>query len=464
MMTIYHSVNNGTERYSKIIVPLYIFLLALLFFINQFESFKVFYLIGGLFLGVYYLKLNSGKYIGLMLVFFMFSPIFRRLIDWKFGTDSNSLILLTPSLISLLCVTDVLKSFRILNRRKYTPYVLALTGVILGFVVGAVNNGLLAALYDFLSWAGPIFVSIYIILQSNLDDNLQYFVKTMIYAAFFMGLYAVFQYVFAPPWDTQWLINSGLTSQGRPMPYSLRVWSTMNSTGIYAIFAMAGLLLAQFARSYFVIVLYIIGLLGLSLTLVRTAWIGLLLGLIIFLLFQKIRNIIKYAFLITFVIVGSYFTLLNTPFYIVFSSRINTLNNISNDGSFKDRQEVYLSETSHALLNVIGDGLGSSGLASKLSAGNVGGGQKGFDSGILNTLNSLGWFGTYLYAAGIILAIIFSIPKRKSPPIAAALFSISLVCIVQMFSYSSNVGVQGLLFWIPLALASKIKLVRNFNV
>ena len=58
-----------------------------------------------------------------------------------------------------------------------------------------------------------------------------------------LAIYGVIQFAWVPPWDGFWMDHAGMSSIGRPLPFQVRVFGTLNAPGVYAIFLMAGLLI-----------------------------------------------------------------------------------------------------------------------------------------------------------------------------------------------------------------------------
>ena len=197
---------------------------------------------------------------------------------------------------------------------------------------------------------------------------------------------------------------------------------------------------------------------ALSLSLVRTSWLCLCVVVLIYLLFQTPAKFLKNTVILLLVACSCFGILTVSPFYSKISERLTSLANISSDVSFKARRSSYNSQTSYALNNMLGDGLGTTGLSVKLSIRKsleMSIGQ--IDSGVLNTLNSLGWFGGSLYTLGLAMALVYAFPFSRSRDIASALFAVGLVCTIQMIAYSANISVQGYLMWMPLAMAMRLK-------
>jgi hypothetical protein len=88
-------------------------------------------------------------------------------------------------------------------------------------------------------------------------------------------LYGVVQFVVMPPWDRIWMIGTDLQSIGRPEPFSVRVFGSMTMPGTFAVVMEVGLLLLLSAEVRGRLPTLVLGFIGLLLSRIRTAWLGL---------------------------------------------------------------------------------------------------------------------------------------------------------------------------------------------
>ena len=106
-----------------------------------------------------------------------------------------------------------------------------------------------------------------------------------------MGLYGIYQYVVVPEWEKLWLLGSGMdSSSGSPVPYGLRVWSTLNSFGVYADMIATALLVLPSCSGPLVLPAAIAGGLSLLFTSARTGWIGWFVGFLFTTSFLKTKQ------------------------------------------------------------------------------------------------------------------------------------------------------------------------------
>jgi hypothetical protein len=194
------------------------------------------------------------------------------------------------------------------------------------------------------------------------------------------------------------------TSSGSPVPFGMRICSTMNSTGPFAMTMMVGLLMSIASPSKLKILAGVGGVPALLFTAVRTSWGALVIGLIYPLAMLDVRSRLR---LITAVML---FAGLCTPMLMIdqvsapIIKRMSTIGNLSDDNSFQARQGFYSNFSSIAEESFAGHGLGSTGLAAKLADPHA---QiiASLDSGVVDVVWVLGWPGGLLYVTGLFMLL-----------------------------------------------------------
>jgi len=147
-----------------------------------------------------------------------------------------------------------------------------------------------------------------------------------------LGIYGIYQFFMPPTWDRVWLENGRIgqisPSFGQPEPLRVRVWSTMNSPAPFANAMMAGLLLLLMIRSTLKLPAAVAGYLAFLLSMVRTAWLGWLIGFFLMLKNINPRVIIR-IFLSAVVLLVCLLPLLNDPrLATVIGDRVKTLTDL----------------------------------------------------------------------------------------------------------------------------------------
>ncbi len=399
---------------------------------------------------------SPARYIGFMWWMWFLSPEVRRLADWIQGAFTpTSLIQITPLAVTMIASVGLVRHYRMLAQRRGLPVLLILFGLAYGLLVGIVSSGLLAAIYDLANWLYPVLIGLHIMLHAR--DYPAYrsvILSTFIWGMLVMGAYGIVQFFVMPPWDALWMIGSKMNSQGAPVPYGVRVFSTMNSSGPFA-FAMMGALLFVFAATERV--RWLAGLVGFAafcLSLVRSTWGGWIIALCIQLL--RSNNRMRLRMLVSaLVLIGLCVPLLIAgPVADRLGQRLQSIVNLQDDHSYDDRNKFYASFAQTAFTDIAGQGLGATGVSTKLSNDRGRLGKYGnFDSGVMNVPFVLGWPGALLYLSGVLWlfgrALLAALRLRKDKFVTACV-SLSLSVFAMLIFTNSLIGTGGLLLFTSL--------------
>ena len=248
-----------------------------------------------------------------------------------------------------------------------------------------------------------------------------------------MGAYGIIQYLVAPPWDGFWLERANMVSIGKPIPLSIRVWSTLNSPRPFGIIMQIGLLLLLTTSKSIRIPATIAGYLSLLLSLSRAAWGSHVVSLIVLSSSLKPKFQIRLLITIACILFGLLPLLTIEPFASRIGERLSSLSNLDSDGSAEARRNTYDIVFNQALTSVFGEGLGG----------------KSYDSGILSMLLNLGWFGIAFYVGGVLLlvSILIKTPWCAIDTTLAAgrAVIVGFIALLPLGGFVS--GIQGVTFW-----------------
>ncbi|MBE9190688.1 O-antigen ligase domain-containing protein [Gloeocapsopsis crepidinum LEGE 06123] len=393
----------------------------------------------GLFL---YLR-HPGIYIGFTFWIWFLTPWVRRLVDYQNGWQDPSTVLLAPYLVTFITVITFLRYFPLVYRQTGLPFVLAVMGILYGFLVGLINLPIATVIVSLLNWLTPVLFGFHLFVNwQDYPDYRQIIERTFLWGALVIGAYGVWQYLVAPDWDRFWLVNmanQGLITFGQPEPLAIRVFSTMNANGPFAIVMMAALLLLFNTPGILRFPASAVGYLSFLLSLTRAAWLGWFTGVLIFVTSVKPRIQIRLIMTILIMVLCVLPLTTMEPFHQAINSRFQTFSNTSNDISYNERSERYEQSMNIAFSEVVGKGLGG--------AGNH------LDSAILNTLFSLGWIGTSLYWGGLLLLILGTLHAVSFDPFVSAARAISIGVFIQLVFGSVMLEVSGVILWGFLGIA-----------
>jgi hypothetical protein len=389
-----------------------------------------------LMVAIFLYQRHSILYIGLTWWIWFLAPIVRRISDYKSEYHDPSLILLTPFLISSICLPSVLY---LLPKKAFNvglPFTLAFFSLSFALSIGLINFPIQTVLTSALEWIAPVIFGAYLFLNWRMYPEQKKITKKVFLGMVILtGIYGIYQYLVAPDWDTFWLINSEMTSAGRPFPQEIRVWSTMHGPGVFAAAMMAGLILVSADSSPLAIPSLAVGAFAFLLSLVRSSWVGWLIGTTNFMLSAKPKLQIRF---ISFVIIVSLILipfLLTEPFSEIVVTRLQTFSNIESDESGQARSGIYSSVLQEVSDNFIGEGLSKTGRI--------------VDSGILQMLLSLGWIGTFIYISALVLIVrsSYSSAYQLNDPFSKAVRSIILAMYSTLIFGVSMIGLPGMIFW-----------------
>ena len=409
-------------------------------------------------IGAWLYATHPPYFIGFLLWSYLVSPFLRRVLDFAVGEFSTrSTMSVAPVIIGGLLGLTLLRFSGHLRKEDVRPFVYIAVGILYGFMVGVVKVGAFSAVWDLFNYLFPLFVGIqFTIFWQDYPRYVRVFRSVLIWMVPILGVYAAYQYFFAPPWDMFWLEESGMTSSmGKPVATEFRVFSTLNATGPFAIIMMAGLLALFDARGLMARLSALPGYGSFLLTLVRAAWGGWVVALCI--IVYRFQSRLRRRLVIV-LIVGAIFVtpaLYVGPIADSVNARMETISSLEDDGSASARIALFQTASKTVAGDPIGQGLGALGTAAKLSTGST----VNFDSGILAIPVTLGWPGTILFLMGVVSLLRITIPLtlKDTDQFAIILNAIACAFLAMMIFANQVTSVKGVIVWgcLGLAVASR---------
>lgn len=396
--------------------------------------------------GVLLLWRKPALYTGFMWWLWFLTPEVRRLVDFEAGWTTSSPIMLTPFLVTGLALLTVAVNLYKLPKHYWLPYALAFFGLLYSYGVGLLMNGVVGATFDLLNWLVPVASSVYVLVYIPLFPKLLRVVQgAFLWGVLVMGVYGLIQFFFMPAWDAYWMQSAPISTIGLPFPYEVRVFSTLNASGPFAIVMMVGLLLLLGTEGVLRWPVFVMGLASFLLSLVRSAWGGWILGLLFFAF--ELPNRLRLQLLAALVVVGVIaFPVLSTgPLAETIGTRFDSLRNIQNDMSFRARFALYADSANYIFDNPLGQGLGSTGVATKLQSTDPA--LLNLDSGILAILYTMGLLGSAYYGFGMFLLLLIAMRIPRKTLFEKAFWSIIIAALSQIVFGNNMVGVAGMTFW-----------------
>jgi hypothetical protein len=324
-----------------------------------------------------------------------------------------------------------------------TGTLLTLSGVIFGAGIGLIKHPGATVILSTVMWIGPMLLCVFAASIRDREMLGRVLTRTLAWGVLVMALYGIYQFVVAPPWDTYWLVevnrDSFSPSFGHPDPFGIRVWSTMNSPGAFALFLGAALIWLATRNGPMVAIANMMGYVALCLSLVRTAWMMTVLGLLIYVLTRRKMPSLKSAAstLLTLGLVTC--GLLYVMQFHGVKERFESFSSLKSDRSVQERQSMYRYMEGYFLHTPLGDGLQSPAE------------YHGYllDSTFAELFLMLGWIGGLSYAAGLgYLLMQMTVSLRRASGMRAAAVAVTLACASQAVSGDVVYRQGGVVLWL----------------
>jgi hypothetical protein len=401
---------------------------------------------------VLFFRQRPATYISLCFWLFLTTPFIRRLVDYHVGYTEGSLVLLAPyaaSALSLLLVPSFL--FRRAGPIKI-GIALVLAAAFYGLLLATLRGNLTAGLFDWLRWSVPPAIACYIVYYAQQRRAMLQALRAMAYIATpLLSLYAVYQFAFAPPWDTLWMVGSKMESIGQPIPYLIRAFGTLNSPGSFGFYIFALILMLLPGRSVTRYPSLLLAFAAIVISLVRAAWLALAIGMIIMAVIGNWRTRTSLALVPLAAVLMMPFALTSPTVEKLISDRVESMTSLARDKSARDRSEAYT-----ALANEMGDNIFGSGLAIAGAFRSFGGGHEQrviMDGGPIEVLRAFGPLGGSLYLGAVLLSLLCALSAPTfDDDMLVAMKSIAGALGTAFLSSTTTIGEMGMLFWIATGL------------
>lgn len=389
-------------------------------------------------------------YVGFMWWVWFLTPAVRRLVDFQVGYTQASLVMLTPFLVTGVALVAVLLRLPRLPGAARLPLAFVTAGLLYAYLVGVLNNGVFSATFDLLNWAVPVVGGAYVLTRPH-PAVFATVRRTFSWGLLVMGLYGVVQFFYVPPWDGYWmtqaLLQDGLNSIGSPEPLEVRVFSTLNAPGPFAVVVMTGLLLVFGGGGAARLPGAAAGFVGFALSAVRSAWGGWLVGFLVVAWSLPLR--LRARLLGTLLLLGVVAVPLAAlgPVGELFSERLETMTDLEGDVSFNARLALYADLPSFTADNPLGQGLGSTGVATGLGRRETD--LQDLDSGVIAVVYTFGVLGTLYFAGGAVFlfgtALLSGLRSRNLGD--ATYVGVSVAALSQLAFGNAWTGVAGMVLW-----------------
>ncbi len=384
-------------------------------------------------------KNKVADYIVFCLVLFLVTPFIRRLADSYLGYSPVSMIMMTPYIATPLSVI-LLATAAFGGRIRFPlPIVFMIASSTYGYLLAFLDGRVVAGTFDLLkSTLPPCFALLIAISPSHKKEIWSKVTGTFLLFVPLISIYGYYQYAYMPRWDALWMFNSELDSIGQPVPYEVRVFSILNSPAVCANIMMAAILWCLGAKTSLRWAALILGTFGLSLTMFRSAWIALAVGLLYVLSFGPVRTRLTVGAAIGVIIFLAPPILVMTGTEEAIMTRVSSLFYLQSDNSASERSNTYQAFLNYFGDNLMGTGIGGSGVAgAKAGEGKV----VVIDGGPLEVFSTLGiifgplYLGSFIYLCG---SLIFLRPLGDNPELIGC--KAILLAFLTLFASTTATG------------------------
>ncbi|HSS05084.1 MAG TPA: O-antigen ligase family protein [Solirubrobacterales bacterium] len=271
-----------------------------------------------------------------------------------------------------------------------------------------------------------------------------------------IAVYGVLQYLIPlTSWDSNWVETVDLASIGAPQEGHIRIFATLNSPGtlglVLAVAIVLGLGLRRRGSITLLATLPLIA--ALALTFVRSAWLALVLGVIVYAASVRGRTAGKLVAVIAICLAALIVAGGSNPTTRAFTQRITSFGDLGQDESAQDRLKFTQELLPTATSRPIGAGVGQAGLAARLEEGNGQDSLTTTDNGYLALLYQVGPFGFLLVAIAMGMSAVAAVralgdsedeaSRMENASILAAL----VVLLVAQAGGDMLYGISGAIFW-----------------
>ena len=283
------------------------------------------------------------------------------------------------------------------------------------------------------------------------------FTKVALWGLLVTSAYGLYQFADPPVWDRVWVYNAEMFSVGLPVPFLIRVFSTMNAPVSLAAFLVFAVLVGLPAPQRWKFLALALGLTVLLLTKTRSAWAAFLVGALVLQLRQPLRALPRQWIALAVVLLLAAPAITHPRVLKAVAGRAATLSKLEEDRSYRERLQITHYAVQRLKRNAAGEGLGQLGSAGKLGPSN---GRTptatSLDSGPLEVFSVMGWMGGTLFTLALIGLLIPIARERRARRDAVANGAAAAVVALLAASVFGNVfnGVAGVMFWSAVGLAT----------
>ena len=467
---ILYSVQNSQYKLPIFLISGQVILLSFLYLIGVGPLLILAFPLSTLAIGAYFYFYVPELYIGYTLFLWFSNPLIRRLIDYKVRYFTVGGMTTVSQFLTLICIISFVKYLPTFCKKQlfaYSfPFIICTFSVLYGACLGVTQTEIknLAIVQQVLSILCPILFGFHILSRwKEYRINFKIIVNTFRVSVVLMGIYGIIQFIASPPWDLFYLSFGIVGAQGSgDVAFGLRGFGTQTSAHVFAFILSSSLLvlMVMVKPSLINIMSVSVGFIAILLTSVRTAWIGLLIGILLF-VFSRMKLKSHLTILISFttsVILVVLTYILFEEFSVKVDERVETFLNLGNDRAVNYRLSNYEQAFDPKLFSLIGRGY-------NIYTEDVSDVFNG-DGTILPTLFNLGFIvgNIFLICSLFWIMGLYLMSLKKNSDDSCLLASVVLVSLTPMlFSAFLFAGSNAIVYWTFLALGLSSQIFQRYS-
>jgi O-antigen ligase len=385
--------------------------------------------------------------IAAMLALWLAAPMLRRLFLLATGPVSIDPLSLAP-FVATAVIAGIELARTQLPTRVRRLILLAAAGFAIGVPLGFAADPT-AALYACAAYLAGVSGAV-LGFNESLSLRGSTLRRVLLFAMPPIAAYAIAQrFLPLPIWDRAWLESADFISIGTPGE-DLRVYGSLNGPGALAPLLALSLLcyLTLGRRTLIAFAGAALLTIALSLTFVRSAWVGLIAAGLAHVIASRGRSA-RLVFGAAAVVVAATLALApvsSTADNVI--SRFSTIGNPSSDHSYSERSETFSRYLAPSLQAPLGHGLGTAGEATRLTGESD---LRAVDNGYLSLMYQVGPLGFVLVmvALGVMTVAAWRGAQARGPgqELRVLLFAMLVYLLVQLTSGDIFYGAAGVILW-----------------
>ena len=399
--------------------------------------------------GWYAWRCSAAAHLQTAIILLTFAPMARRIVDLSIGYDDSSLMLVGP-LFALLAPVPQLRRLLEGNQSlgsQSTPMLIVAGCIVYVTMLTVFQGEWMQAASGVLKWGVPMLYAAAIGLSADRDEMVQAAASAFVVILPITGVIGLVQYVDPQPWDRYWMQFAPIMSAGQPIPFGVRTFSSMNGPASFATFTAVGLLLVCFLRPRaFALLLAIPAALAFFLSLYRTAWMMLALGIVFCLMFATTR--VRAGIILLGLVAAVVIAAVATPFGEVIADRLGTLTEVSGDDSAEERLDQFVVLWNMSDSSLFGSGFTTSDVGTA--------GAMAIDGMIIACWLMMGLVVGMICLSALVWTAVNAIGAAWRDPRPEAIMVGALGCtaLLQLPLANLTAGEFGFLFWTFAVLAT----------